>query len=453
MYKKRLLFLAIYLSSLFLAACSAIEINREAQSTQIAAEIFSTQTAEAPTFTHTPKPTLTPTSTNTPKPTLTPKPTSTPTPTPSPTISLPMLPVGWQDHVAGGFAIALPEEWNVVDVEEEGIEAIWTALEGINTDWANSMTAMLSADTIKDLVKFWAMDVEPAGSGYATLNIIPQIQPFNILIDDLCSQIPSAYQQMNIEMIKANCPIEINGLEAGQFTIRMSMGLMAVQEYQYMVVQGRNVWTLTFAVDHTMWDKYETTFTSAAETFRVGNDLQLLQSSSTVSSPQSDAATTFTMASELSVKMLDKEDAQEIAETQNVPFLARVAEEQYSAEQLYQTGATIDYTIYLSESEPLAWGMGWCSTSEELLTQNLDHIHYTFFLQEQEVYQSQFVEYEYFSENMQGYCYQCFTILTDWSPGEHLIKTIVEYDESITDGWDDYAAGTTTFNYAVVVNP
>lgn len=82
-----------------LVACGPSEEELNATSTQIAANIFATQTAEAPTSTNTPtitstpEPTLTPTSTQTPTNTPTPIPTATftltPTITPTPTPELP----------------------------------------------------------------------------------------------------------------------------------------------------------------------------------------------------------------------------------------------------------------------------------------------------------------------------------------------------------------------------
>lgn len=166
-----------------------------------------------------------------------------------------------------------------------------------------------------------------------------------------------------------------------------------------------------------------------------------------------DAPTPAAAPAELSVRMLDQDEAQRVAEVQDVPFLAQVAVEQYSAEQLTQAGTTLAYTIYLIESSPLSWGMGWCTASEETLAQNMEHTQYTFFLNGRQVPRNEFVEVEYYSERSQAYCHQCYTVLTDWSPGEHLIRTLVEFDQPINDGWDDYAAGTTTYEYRVIVSP
>jgi len=74
--------LAVWLISLILSACGSSQAEHEAQLTQIAANDFSTQTAQAPTDTATPEPTATaaPTATAT----MTPTPTEVPTETPDP---------------------------------------------------------------------------------------------------------------------------------------------------------------------------------------------------------------------------------------------------------------------------------------------------------------------------------------------------------------------------------
>jgi hypothetical protein len=82
-----LLCVILVMLTLNLAGCGPSEEELAAQATQVAHDIFATQTAQAPTFT--PTATATPTSTNTPTstPTETPTATATPTKTPTPTLT------------------------------------------------------------------------------------------------------------------------------------------------------------------------------------------------------------------------------------------------------------------------------------------------------------------------------------------------------------------------------
>ena len=76
--KKTIPVLICWLLVVAVTACTSFsESQRNAEATKIAAEIFATQTAQAPTAT----PTWTPTPTATPTPTLTPTPVPSPTPT------------------------------------------------------------------------------------------------------------------------------------------------------------------------------------------------------------------------------------------------------------------------------------------------------------------------------------------------------------------------------------
>ncbi len=283
MKRNALLALLCLAMALSLLACTSAEEKRNAQATEIAAGIFATQTAQAPTITptFTPSPTPTFTPTPTPTPTFTPTPTPTPTftPTPEPTaqpistskptpVALP-LKEGWLEYATAEFRIALPERWQVVDVGREGIEAILALVKNLNTDWAKNINQMISAEAMQEALRLWAMDTEPAGVGYATANITHQQQPFAMRIGPLLAQLESAYKQFGIEVVSTESGLEINGLEAGRIVLRATVGPFAVKQNQYLYVRGKDLWMLTLAVDETVWESYEPTFVEIAESFRL----------------------------------------------------------------------------------------------------------------------------------------------------------------------------------------
>jgi hypothetical protein len=156
-----------------------------------------------------------------------------------------------------------------VDIDLEGVEAIFAILETLDTEWARNTTAMFSAEDMQQGMKFWAMDSEPAGVGYATVNVIRQSLPFPVPLDDLCAQLESAYQQMGFEVLAVECGLKINGLDAGRSTVRLTMGPVSFKEYQYFYVQERSMWAVTLGVDETEWAEYEAIFVRAGESFRV----------------------------------------------------------------------------------------------------------------------------------------------------------------------------------------
>jgi hypothetical protein len=113
--KKNFTSLMIILGQVLLSACGPSPAEEAATTTAIAAEVYATQTAGAPTATRTPM--GTPTFTATPTNTLTPKPTRTPTSTPTPTsekswtsLWLEDLPPGFMEIPADDFADAIGDE-------------------------------------------------------------------------------------------------------------------------------------------------------------------------------------------------------------------------------------------------------------------------------------------------------------------------------------------------------
>jgi basic membrane protein A len=279
---KKYIWSLLVVTALLLSACGTSQEDLDATATQIAAEIFATQTAQAPTatptFTPTPTPTDTPTLTPTPTPTDTPSPTPTPTPTPTPpptdtpTPTPPVaidIPEGWVLYIAGDLALALPERWQAIDVTEEGVEAIFDTASALNEEWAQNLTAMFSAEAMKDKLKFWALDPKLAGSGFATVNVTQDAMPFALDAETLAGQLESVYEQMGLTVLAVEKDLEINGLDAARATIEAGVGPFTVRQDQYILVQDTDIWILTLAVDQTAWEDYEPTFATIAQTFHL----------------------------------------------------------------------------------------------------------------------------------------------------------------------------------------
>jgi hypothetical protein len=191
-----------------------------------------------------------------------------PTHKPTPAATLPPFPTGWQTHAASGFSIALPERWNVVNVEREGFEAVWSLLQDTNTEWARTVTAMFSAETVRQMIRLLAIDPEPAGTGYATLTATSHAELFSLQIEDLCTRMTAMYEQAGIELLGTECNLAINGLDAARFTIRVQVDAFDFKEYQYILVRGTHLWSLTFGVNAPDWAVYEPVFVKAAESFQ-----------------------------------------------------------------------------------------------------------------------------------------------------------------------------------------
>jgi hypothetical protein len=233
----------------------------------IAAEIYATEpittVTEIPTTA--PPPTAIEIPTTTPTPTATEKPTTTPTPT---SVSDYPLPDGWLDHNLSSFSVGLPGGWEAVDVDKEGIEVILEVLTYIDSDWAQNTADMVTAEEMEEMLKFWAMDVDSTRTSYASVNIMYQSLPFPIRIADMCAEVPLFYSHMGIELLDTDCDLKINTLSAARFMVILHSTFGSDQQYQYLFMRGRNMWTMTLSVDDTEWTSYQPTFEKIAETFR-----------------------------------------------------------------------------------------------------------------------------------------------------------------------------------------
>jgi hypothetical protein len=80
---------------------------------------------------------------------------------------------------------------------------------------------------------------------------------------------PSVLEQMGFEVVDSECGLKINDLDAARFVLNLQMDSEALKQYQYVYVRGGDIWTLALTVDETEWSKYEPTFVTIAESFRV----------------------------------------------------------------------------------------------------------------------------------------------------------------------------------------
>jgi hypothetical protein len=163
--------------------------------------------------------------------------------------------------------------------------------------------------------------------------------------------------------------------------------------------------------------------------------------------------TEVTEAAQAPVRITDPSEAQRITEQENPPYLPQFAGEEYTTEEIAGLGPKYTYTVELPASEPVSFGWAWCTTTQEILDENFEHLIYTFKLDGQEIPLDRFVVDDYFSDDMEGYCREYYTVLTDWLPGNYTLERSMEFDQLINDGWDDYQAGTTIYEYDVTVTP
>lgn len=140
------------------------------------------------------------------------------------------------------------------------------------------------------------------------------------------------------------------------------------------------------------------------------------------------------------------EDVQKAVDA-NVQFLESKAPEQYKPEELSQAGKTYTYTIALDKEEPLLMQTNWCTSSADILQQNMDHIHLRFTADDTVIDPSHVATFQARSGDL--YCQYFLVLLSNWPQGKTGLSIDLNFDAQINDGMSDYPKGTHTYQYTV----
>ena len=165
------------------------------------------------------------------------------------------------------------------------------------------------------------------------------------------------------------------------------------------------------------------------------------QSSQAPSGPLPAASGAPTMAS--------KSDAT-TALTSNVPYLEQKASEQYKASDFAKPG-TLTYTVTLNPSDQVLWSYSWCTTTQDILNNNLKSIKLKFTLDGKDVPVSN-MQVDNTPNGGQA-CQNTFTALSNWPTGSHHLITTATFTQKINDGTSDYPTGDYILDYTVNVQP
>ena len=129
-----------------------------------------------------------------------------------------------------------------------------------------------------------------------------------------------------------------------------------------------------------------------------------------------------------------------------------MALETYEDNQLSQAGEVYTYTIPLNTSQDLMWVYAWCAADQASFDDNWSKIKLDFSINGQTVSQDDFALLE--GEFNDVICRLYYTVLTDFTIGEHILRTNVTFTDPLNDGLsdEDYPAGTYIYEYHVILN-
>ena len=131
------------------------------------------------------------------------------------------------------------------------------------------------------------------------------------------------------------------------------------------------------------------------------------------------------------------------------PTLDSLSEERYESAELSQAGETYVHTITLDKEQTLIWQTNWCTTSEEILAQNLERTRILFTVNDEPVDPGHIGTLQTRNEDL--YCAYFLTAISTWPKGETVLKIDVTFTEAINDGMADYPKGTHTYQYNVTL--
>ncbi len=298
---KKLLLLAIGIIGIMTVACGPgptptplptstllPTVDAVATETRIAANIFGTQTASAPTATHTftPSPTPLPTDTATPTsiptdtatPTLVPTETRTTAPTETQEASTPSatgesaatpssntsLPDGWRLVPVEGAEIALPTYYVGGDMEKD-LPLIIAQLRAAGPEFENQARILEQAP---EAFRLWAFKTELGDSGFLTnVNMVTEpvlsFVTIDLYLEAVAAQLPDAIEILETETLEDTEYPTVRVLTAN------NLGAIPASQVLYIVRGPDAIWMLSFSSAAEEFERQLSEFDSIFETFRL----------------------------------------------------------------------------------------------------------------------------------------------------------------------------------------
>ena len=141
----------------------------------------------------------------------------------------------------------------------------------------------------------------------------------------------------------------------------------------------------------------------------------------------------------------------ETLQGQDWVYLQSLAQEEYTSEELdRKTPGTLTFTIKITDDTPTYFNYGWCTTTQEVLEQNFEHITVKLYFNEEQL-GNDVVHPVSFTRPDGLVCVDFGVMMSAWPNGTYTLEAVSTFNETINDGIADYAAGDYIFIYNVTV--
>lgn len=139
----------------------------------------------------------------------------------------------------------------------------------------------------------------------------------------------------------------------------------------------------------------------------------------------------------------------ETLNSSNYITLEAFAQERYTEEDLSKPN-TLTFTSTIPNNQPVYFSYGWCTTTQEILTQNFEHINVKLSINGNAL-GSDVVHPITFTRSDGLVCLDYGVLMTEWPAGQYELEAAANFDQKINDGLADYEAGDYVFRYKVTV--
>lgn len=188
----------------------------------------------------------------------------------------PGVPDGWDlyEEADDGFAIALPPEYDRIDTDEATLTAFLDTLKQQNPDEAETLDREFRGFLDSGAPKLWAFDQTTENTGSNVLVIkeplsraltLDQYVQVTLRQLDNVAEVIRPIQQQRVTLAAGEA-VELRYDQRGD-----TAGDASDTTVQYLVVDGRTAFVLTFIVAQERADTFVPIFQQAAQTFRLLN--------------------------------------------------------------------------------------------------------------------------------------------------------------------------------------
>jgi hypothetical protein len=198
--------------------------------------------------------------------------------TPAPTQVVVVVPNGWAEYAVpeSGFALSIPTSWQRLSVKSQELDAALQTVRASNPELADALGAN-AATLLQNGVKFWAYDISPEmqQTSFATnVTVTQQALPNPISFDTFVS---INLNQLNTLSTRNSNIVNERIALAGQpaervrylLTLNAEQGApLTAAITQYLVMNGRSAYVLTYATRADLADNYRGVFEESAVSLR-----------------------------------------------------------------------------------------------------------------------------------------------------------------------------------------